>query len=246
MACFDLRPFFHAIRAMLSKYSTIALAREMRVFQPAVRLLASFGLILACSTSHAQGGEAEDGSMLLFDFEGDTGSGWAIVNDGVMGGRSKGYRDIVDGVMRFDGTLVTRGGGFTSVRTAHSVDLSGFDGLEMRVRGNGRSFEVEVNDGQRYGWRSVSRRMPFDTSEDWRVVRAPFSDLRSTVFGEPVSVPEIDLESVEQLGFYILDGIDGPFWLEVDRVSAYRDDERTSESIATITSATGLTTPARP
>lgn len=199
------------------------------MFQPAVRLIASFGLILACSASHAQGDETKDRSTLLFDFEDNAASIWSIVNDGVMGGRSRGYRDIADGVMRFDGTLVTRGGGFTSVRTAHSVALAGFDGLEMRVRGNGRSFEVEVNDGQRYGWRSVSRRMPFDTSEDWRVVRVPFSDLRSTVFGEPVSVPEIDLESVEQFGFYILDGIDGPFWLEVDRVSAYRADQGTSD-----------------
>jgi hypothetical protein len=208
---------------MLSTNLTINLSLEIRVFQPAVHLIASFGLILACSTSHAQGEEGKEGSMLLFDFAGDTGSRWYIVNDGVMGGRSKGYGRISDGIMRFDGKLVTRGGGFTSVRTDKRVDLSGFDGLEMRVRGNGRSFEVEINDGQRYGWRNVSRRIPFDTSEEWRVVRVSFSDVRSTVFGEPVSVPKIDLASVEQLGFYILDGIDGPFWLEVDTVRAYRD-----------------------
>ena len=206
----------------------IGLFPEAHVFQPSIRLLASFSLILACSVSHAQGGEAEDESMLLLDFAGDTGSSWTIVNDGVMGGRSKGYSRISDGTLRFDGTLVTRGGGFTSVRTDKRVDLSGFDGLEMRVRGNGRSFEVEINDGQRYGWRDVSRRIPFDTEEAWRVVRVAFSEVRSTVFGEPVTVPEIDLASVEQIGFYILDGIDGPFWLEVDSVRAYRDDRGTS------------------
>lgn len=162
--------------------------------------------------------------MPLFDFEGGTASNWTIVNDGVMGGRSKGFREIAGGILRFEGTLVTRGGGFTSVRTPHRVDLSGFDGIEMRVRGNGRSFEVEINDGQRYGRRNVSRRIGFETAEQWRVVRAPFSDVRSTVFGEPVDVPPIDLQTVEQFGFYILDGIDGPFWLEVDVVRAYRED----------------------
>ena len=142
-----------------------------------------------------------------------------------MGGRSQGYGEIADGIMRFEGTLVTRGGGFTSVRTRHQVDLSGYDGLELRVRGNGRQFEVEVNDGRRYGWRPVSRRAPFETTTDWRTVRVPFSELRSTVFGRSVSVAGIDLASVGQIGFYIVDGIDGAFWLEVDRVRAYSDDD---------------------
>ena len=140
-----------------------------------------------------------------------------------MGGRSKGYVRVEAGVLRFDGTLVTRGGGFTSVRTAHEVDLSAFDGLEMRVRGNGRRFEVELNDGTRYGWREVSRRAPFATSEDWRTVRVPFDAFEATVFGEPVSVGPLDPSAVRRVGFYILDGIDGDFWLEVDRVTAYSD-----------------------
>lgn len=184
---------------------------------------ASLCLLMACSISPASGEGQENHRLLLFDFEDSTESNWTVVNDGVMGGRSKGYHEISDGVMRFDGALVTRGGGFTSVWTARRVDLSGFDGLEMRVRGNGRSFEVEANDGRRYGRRNVSRRIPFETTEEWRIVRVPFSGVRSTVFGEPVNVPQIDLASVERFGFYILDGIDGPFWLEVDSVRAYRD-----------------------
>lgn len=193
------------------------------MFQRVFFVAASLCLLMACSISPASGEGEENHHLLLFDFEDSTESNWTVVNDGVMGGRSKGYREISGGVLRFDGTLVTRGGGFTSVRTPRRVDLSGFDGLEMRVRGNGRSFEVEVNDGRRYGWRNVSRRIPFDTTEEWRTVRVRFSDVRSTVFGEPVTVSQIDLSSVERLGFYILDGIDGPFWLEVDSVRAYRD-----------------------
>jgi len=176
---------------------------------------------MACSIPLARGQGEKNPAVLLFNFDDSTDKNWTVVNDGVMGGRSKGYREISDGILRFDGTLVTRGGGFTSVWTARRVDLSGFDGLEMRVRGNGRSFEVEVNDGRRYGWRNVSRRIAFETTEEWRIVRAPFTDLRSTVFGEPVDVPPIDLESVGRFGFYILDGIDGAFWLEVDSIRAY-------------------------
>ncbi|WP_147307705.1 CIA30 family protein [Wenzhouxiangella sediminis] len=159
---------------------------------------------------------------LLFDFTSGRSDSWSVVNDGVMGGRSKGYFQIERGVLRFSGTLVTRGGGFTSVRTFQSFDLAGFEGLELKVRGNGRSFEVEVNDGQRVGWRGVSRRAPFETQSDWQTVRVPFSALRATIFGRRVDAPPVDLSEIERIGFYILDGRDGPFELEVEFIRAYR------------------------
>lgn len=172
----------------------------------------------------------EAGIMELFDFENATDKDWRIVNDGVMGGRSKGFLEITNGVLHFHGELVTQGGGFTSVRTAKRADLSRYEGLALRVRGNRRVFEVEINDGRRYGWRSVSRRARFEVDETWREVRVPFSRLRATVFGRPVDVPPVDLEAIERIGFYILDGIDGPFRLEVDRVRAYRAHPKCGDS----------------
>lgn len=163
-------------------------------------------------------------SMTLFDFDTADQASWRVVNDGVMGGRSQGFVAVEDGVLRFTGTLVTQGGGFTSVRADRSLDLEGYDGLELRVRGGGRTFEVEVDDGTRRGWRSVSRRAPFETAAEWATVRVPFSTLKTTVFGEPVSAPPIDLADVQGVGLYILDGIDGPFRLEVDEIRAYRAD----------------------
>ncbi|MDZ7790416.1 MAG: CIA30 family protein [Xanthomonadales bacterium] len=167
-------------------------------------------------------GEDMNESVLLLDFEDETNRKWEIVNDGVMGGRSKGFVEIQSGRLRFHGELVTQGGGFTSVRTSRSLDLSSYDGLEMRVRGNGRRFEVEVNDDHRYGWRSVSRRAPFETSDEWQTVRVPFSALRATVFGRSVDVPTVKLAEIQRIGFYILDGKDGPFELEVDSIRVYR------------------------
>jgi len=164
-------------------------------------------------------------SITLFDFDSDDRPEWYVINDGVMGGRSQGYVEVEDGTLRFTGTLVTQGGGFTSIRAERAADLEGYDGLELRVRGGGRTFEVEVDDGTRYRGRRVSRRAPFETSDEWAWVRVPFSALRTTVFGEPVSVPPVDLTEVRGFGLYILDGIDGPFRLEVDAIRAYRADE---------------------
>lgn len=188
-----------------------------------VRLVLPLIVVLVAITVDSQAFDSDEAEIMeVFNFDTLTDSEWRIVNDGVMGGRSQGFVETTDGAMHFHGELVTQGGGFTSVRTEKRIDLSQYDGLALRVRGNRRVFELEINDGRRYGWRSVSRRAPFEVDETWREVRVPFSRLRTTVFGRPVDVPPIDLGAIERIGFYILDGIDGPFRLEVDRVRAYR------------------------
>jgi hypothetical protein len=116
---------------------------------------------------------------------------------------------------------VTQGGGFTSVRARRAVDLTGQLGIELRVRGSGRQFEVELDDGARTYGRTVSRRAPFATSAEWTVVRVPFSTLRSTIFGQAVNAPSLDVARIRGLGLYMADGQDGPFRLEVDYVRSY-------------------------
>ncbi|WP_412069708.1 CIA30 family protein [Rubrivirga sp. IMCC43871] len=161
-----------------------------------------------------------DAAQTLFDFA-DPEHDWFVDNDGVMGGHSQGFIGLDGGTLTFTGELVTRDGGFTSARVERSVDLSNYDGVELRVRGGGRTFEMEVNDATRNREREVSRRAPFDTTEDWKTVRIPFADLESTAFGEPVDVGSLDRPGVESFGLFIADGIDGPFRLEVDWIRAY-------------------------
>ena len=160
-------------------------------------------------------------AVTLFTFDrADEAAGY-VVNDGVMGGRSLGGVAVEAGTLRFTGTLVTQGGGFTSVRARRAVDLTGEDGLELRVRGSGRPFEVELDDGQRRFGRTVSRRAPVPTTAEWTVVRVPFSALRNSIFGQPVNAPPIDLTRIQSVGLYMLDGRDGPFRVEVDYIRSY-------------------------
>ncbi len=161
-------------------------------------------------------------SVTLFEFDRADEAMWDVVNDGVMGGRSAGFVAIAEGTLRFTGTLVTQGGGFTSVRARRDVDLTGELGLELRVRGNGRRFEVELDDGLRTYGRNVSRRASFPTSAEWTVVRVPFSTLRSTIFGQAVNASPIDLARIRGVGLYMVDGQDGAFRLEVDYIRSYR------------------------
>lgn len=161
--------------------------------------------------------------IILFTFDRVDEADWFVVNDGVMGGRSSGFVAVEEGRLRFTGVLVTQGGGFTSARARREIDLTGEDGLELRVRGSGRPFEVELDDGVRRFGRTVSRRAPIPTTPDWTVVRVPFSSFRSSIFGQSVETSPIDLARIRSVGLYMLDGRDGPFQVEVDEVRTYRD-----------------------
>jgi NADH dehydrogenase [ubiquinone] 1 alpha subcomplex assembly factor 1 len=121
------------------------------------------------------------------------------------------------------GTLVTQGGGFTSVRARRDADLSDATGLELLVRGSGRQFEIEVDDGLLYFGRSVSRRTSFPSAAEWTLIRVPFSSLQSSIFGQRVNVAPINLSRIVVVGIYIADGQDGDFSLEIDHIRAYTD-----------------------
>lgn len=164
---------------------------------------------------------AEHAPVILFSFDRADEAEWDVVNDGVMGGRSAGFVAVADGSLRFTGTLVTQGGGFTSVRAPRAADLTGQVGIELRVRGSGRQFEVALDDGTRMYGRNVSRRAPFATTAEWTVVRVPFRALRSSIFGRAVNAPSINLASIREVALFILDGQDGPFRLDVDYVRSY-------------------------
>jgi NADH dehydrogenase [ubiquinone] 1 alpha subcomplex assembly factor 1 len=163
--------------------------------------------------------------VTLFSFDNADEPQWMVVNDGVMGGRSAGFVEVKQGTLRFTGTLVTQGGGFTLVRAQRDVNLTGFDALELRVRGSGRSFQVELGDEVRGYGRNVSRRASFETSAEWNVVRVPFTALRSTIRGREVDAPPIDIARIQSVGIYMADGKDGAFRLEVDYIRAVSDDE---------------------
>ena len=165
-------------------------------------------------------------SLTLFTFDGaDATAPWSVENDGVMGGRSQGYVEVTEGTLVFTGEVVTEGGGFTSIHAVPQGDLSGYDGIELRVRGGGRTFELDVDDGTRNRGREVSRRGPVPTRDAWTTVRVPFDSLEETAYGEPVRVDPLDRSAVQSIGIYIIDGNDGPFRLEVDWIRAYREAE---------------------
>lgn len=151
--------------------------------------------------------------------------GWEIVNDGVMGGLSKGTVSITDqGTLLFRGTLsLENNGGFSSIRSARvPMDLSGAEGITLRVRGDGRTYMLRLLTDARVQDRRVAFMAPFQTvAGHWTDVRVPFQDFEGSWRGERVPEAVLDPARVEGFGFQISDKKAGPFSLEVDDMRTF-------------------------
>lgn len=164
----------------------------------------------------------------LTDFD-DINDGWVIVNDGVMGGRSNGAIEFDNSSMRFTGSVVTDGGGFTSVRLR--LDGSEFDGatrIETRVHVDARTYGVTFQDDAVAGRRPISHNGDLATTEPpdadgWTIVGVAFDQLRPSVFGQPLEAEPFDPDQASEIGIIIADGIDGDFTLIVDWIDACID-----------------------
>lgn len=157
---------------------------------------------------------------------------WVTVLDGVMGGRSSGSFVVRNGVLRFTGVLNTNGGGFSSIRTpTPGLDLTGFAGVHLRVRGDGRTYSVRMEQrGQdrsrrrrvRANYRGEFKATKLNGSAGWQDVYLPFERFVPTWRGRILDRPEIDVSRVGLLGVTLADGVDGPFAIEIDSIAAYR------------------------
>ncbi|MDA7632500.1 CIA30 family protein [bacterium] len=160
-----------------------------------------------------------------FDSAGGNQMAWRITDDGVMGGRSRGqFEYSEEGVMIFKGNLsLENNGGFSSVRTEIvRLDLSESKGLALRVKGDGRSYQMRLSTAARYRSREVSFSAEFQTRKDtWIEVRVPFSAFRAGFRGRSLKGVDFDSSSVRRIGILLGDKKPGPFRLEIDSIRAY-------------------------
>jgi len=180
--------------------------------------------------------ESNAAEEIIFNFDGSNPSrGWRAVNDNVMGGVSKGgARFPGAGSMLFSGVLsLENRGGFSSVRTDKKpMDLSSYDGLSARVRGDGRTYWLTVNTNIRIpagSFRTVFRTEP----GKWQVIKAPFAGFRATSFGRELpAFVKLNPARVQSIGFLIADKKAGPFRLEVDWIKAETKDNKPQSAAA--------------
>ncbi|XP_060191420.1 protein HIGH CHLOROPHYLL FLUORESCENCE PHENOTYPE 173, chloroplastic isoform X1 [Lycium barbarum] len=203
---------------------------------------------------------------LVFGYEGNSFKElpWGALDDVVMGGVSQSTFQIdLTGAENggptglFKGVVTTaNNGGFASIRTknfSEPEDLSAYDGLELRLKGDGRRYKLIVRTSR--DWDTVGYTSIFDTVEGWQSVRLPFSSLRPIFRARTVlDAPAFDPSQITSLQLmfskFESDGKlnptfkEGPFELPISCIRAYLKDPITPRFVHV--SSAGVTRPERP
>jgi monofunctional biosynthetic peptidoglycan transglycosylase len=164
--------------------------------------------------------------VLLFDFA-DSSENWNSVDDDVMGGVSSSAGQILDtGALLFSGTMsLDNNGGFSSIRSPwNPIDLSGKDGLLIRVLGDGKIYRLRIRTtetGSQVAYNSF-----FETSQgEWSTVYIPFNTMVPSRFGFRVQTGELNPGAISSFGFMLSDKQEGEFSLQVDWLRAVTEEE---------------------
>ncbi|PWA47062.1 NAD(P)-binding Rossmann-fold superfamily protein [Artemisia annua] len=204
---------------------------------------------------------------LVFGFEDGSSRDlpWGALDDVVMGGVSQSSFQIDPKGSEnggptglFKGIVSTaNNGGFTSIRTKNfdvAENLSAYDGLELRLKGDGRRYKLIVRTSR--DWDTVGYTVGFDTVKDqWQSVQLPFSSLRPIFRAKTVADAQpFDPSQIISLQLmfskFEYDGklnptfVEGPFELPVSSIRAYMAEPITPRFVHV--GSAGVTRPERP
>jgi NADH dehydrogenase [ubiquinone] 1 alpha subcomplex assembly factor 1 len=149
---------------------------------------------------------------------------WSPIGDAVMGGQSRGgmfwssERTAV-----FSGSVSDEhGGGFASVRTPPArLDLTGYAGLRLRARGDGKRYKFCIRTDPAF--EGIVYQAGFRPEPGgWRTVDLAFEEFVPTLRGRAVpGAGPLDRSAVTTLGLLIGGRQLGPFRLEIASITAY-------------------------
>jgi monofunctional biosynthetic peptidoglycan transglycosylase len=149
---------------------------------------------------------------------------WEIINDAVMGGVSESRITITESkAALFQGVVSLENyGGFSSMRTyPRELDLAGYLGLEVKVKGDGKDYRLRLRTDN--GHDGIAYQTHYKTEkETWITARLPFDSFIPVFRGRVIEdAPELNLSGIRRIGFMIADKQAGPFRIEIQWIKAY-------------------------
>lgn len=127
--------------------------------------------------------------------------------------------------MLFSGDLsLENNGGFSSIRQQVEMDLSEYQGIRVKVRGDGRVYQLRLESDARFRDRwavSFSGDIPTEPDQ-WVEVEVPFDTLRQSWRGRELSEYRFNPAAIQRIGVILADKKPGNFKVEVAWVAAYK------------------------
>ena len=160
--------------------------------------------------------EMSQEEIMLEDFSENDLLSWNIVDDTVMGGRSRGSFKINNNVGEFKGYLsLANNGGFSSVRAYYPYALIGISSITLRIKGDGRKYNFRVRTNKN-SWVSYSHSFSTE-SNTWQEITLNIQDFFPTYRGYNVqNVQRLSELLIREIGIMISDKNEGNFALMID------------------------------
>ena len=141
---------------------------------------------------------------------------WRVVNDGVMGGVSKGSLVLTNsGYGLFSGKVsLENNGGFTSIQLNKRIQLKEETKfIVMRIKGDAKRYQFrlksEISQNESYV-------QQFSTSGEWEVLKLAISEFYPSFRGRKLNIPNFNFAIIEQMSFLIANGQEEDFELLID------------------------------
>ena len=156
---------------------------------------------------------------VIFDFTQNPNSdSWHIVNDGVMGGLSKGKMSRSEnGSAIFEGFITTENsGGFSSVKHSFTKkDVSNFKNVVLRVKGDEKAYQFRIKENLDHPFSYIQE---FQTSGAWENISIPLASFYPSFRGNTLNMPKYIGKFMEEVTFLIGNKKKEYFALEIERI----------------------------
>ncbi|MEJ2585776.1 MAG: CIA30 family protein [Robiginitalea sp.] len=154
----------------------------------------------------------------IFDFQPDADlNNWTVVNDGVMGGRSRSTLSLDQaGHGVFSGRVsLENNGGFASIRLqCGRIDLNS-KAMVLRVKGDGKRYQFRIRARKNDYYSYIHY---FETSGDWEDISLPLADFYPTFRGRKLDLPNFSGNVLEEIGILIGNKRPENFQLLIDSI----------------------------
>ena len=159
---------------------------------------------------------------------------WVIVNDTVMGGRSRATLKLEQEMLVFSGDLSLRNnGGFASTRRIYDpVTWDSKQAIEIQVLGDGRSYQFRLRTNRNAD--GIAYVANFTTQKNSvQSIKFELSDFTAQFRGRLIrGAPDLSFADVAQMGFMLADKKEGPFALKIISLQSGKLVEQQSPEVS--------------